>query len=84
MLLADLMTFKVKFELVSQHVMLLADLMTFKVRLESVNQHVMLLADLMTFKVKFEGANIYKKETVTYVVNLFISSGIVLSLMTGK
>jgi hypothetical protein len=45
MLLADLMTFKVKFESVSQHVMLLADLMTFKVRFESVSQHFMLLAD---------------------------------------
>jgi hypothetical protein len=39
MLLADLMTFKVKFELVSQHVMLLADLMTFKVKFESASQH---------------------------------------------
>jgi hypothetical protein len=48
MLLADLMTFKVKFELVSQHVMLLADLMTFKVNFELVSQHAMLLADLMT------------------------------------
>jgi hypothetical protein len=48
MLLADLMTFKVKFESVSQHVMLLADLMTFKVKFESVSQHVMILADLMT------------------------------------
>ena len=37
MFLADLMTFKVKFELVSQHVMLLADLMTFKVKFESVS-----------------------------------------------
>ena len=46
MFLADLMTFKVRFESVSQHVMLLADLMTFKVRSESVSQHVMLLADL--------------------------------------
>jgi hypothetical protein len=51
MLLADLMTFKVRIESVSQHVMLLADLMTFKVWFESVSQYVMLLADLMTFKV---------------------------------
>jgi hypothetical protein len=35
MLLADLMTFKVRFESVSQHVMLLADVITFKVRCES-------------------------------------------------
>ena len=38
MLLADLMTFKVKFEPVSQHIMFLADLMTFKVKFESVSQ----------------------------------------------
>ena len=35
MLLADLMTFKVRFESVSQHIMLLADVITFKVRCES-------------------------------------------------
>ena len=35
MLLADLMTFKVRFESVSQHVMLLADVITFKVRCET-------------------------------------------------
>jgi hypothetical protein len=35
MLLADLMTFKVRFESVSQHVMLLADVIIFKVRCES-------------------------------------------------
>jgi hypothetical protein len=44
MILADLMTFKVKVESVSQHVMLLADLMTFKEKFESVSQHIMLLA----------------------------------------
>jgi hypothetical protein len=32
MFLADLMTFKVRFESVSQHVMLPADVMTFKVK----------------------------------------------------
>ena len=41
MLLADLMTFNVKFESVSQHVMLLADLITFKIRFETVSQNVM-------------------------------------------
>jgi hypothetical protein len=35
MFLADLMTFKARFESVSQHVMLLADVITFKVRCES-------------------------------------------------
>jgi hypothetical protein len=45
MLLADLMTFKVKFKSVSQHVIILADLMTIKVKFESVSQHVILLAD---------------------------------------
>ena len=35
MLLADQMTFKARFESVSQHVMLLADVIIFKVRCES-------------------------------------------------
>jgi hypothetical protein len=48
------MTFKVRFESVSQHVMLLADVITFKVRCESTC-HV--LADLMTFKVRFESVS---------------------------